>query len=245
MRKLDLISLVIIGVIAASCSKNLEGIVKDNFGNPVQDVLVKIENSNFETLTTEDGRYSLDYAAGSFKLQFSKENYVSTNIELNISEKRKYPIQDVQLIKYPDSSGVYFKDSANYVRLTEQAFPTTVTKDQMLFTTVRKTLYQFPDSSNYIKSDNSKIELYQFKDFGYQLIAPNKNGIIAVRESTAITPQVWITSDITKLDDNMYKRSIQVNSPTNLVLVQANTGSFLGFKIFRQMRSSGLCIRTE
>lgn len=40
-----------------SCSKNLEGIVKDNFNNPVKHVLVKIENSNFKTLTDEDGKY--------------------------------------------------------------------------------------------------------------------------------------------------------------------------------------------
>ena len=69
-----------------SCSKNLEGIVKDNFNNPVKHVLVKIENSNFKTLTDENGKYSLDYAAGSFNIHFSKENFVSTTLDLNISD---------------------------------------------------------------------------------------------------------------------------------------------------------------
>ena len=60
-----------------SCSKNLEGIVKDNFNNPVKHVLVKIENSNFKTLTDEDGKYSLDYAAGSIniRIKFTKDEF--------------------------------------------------------------------------------------------------------------------------------------------------------------------------
>lgn len=107
------------------------------------------------------------------------------------------------------------------------------------------TLYHFPDSTNYIKSNNSGIELYQFKDVGYKLIAPNKSGIIALRESSAITPQVWVNSNVTKLDDNMYKREIEVNSPKNLVLVKASTGRFLGVKIFRQMQTAGFCIQTD
>ena len=56
--------ILLLSLFLFSCSKYKEGEVRDNFGKPVNGVMVSIENSNFKSFTDPNGNYKLDYVPG-------------------------------------------------------------------------------------------------------------------------------------------------------------------------------------
>ena len=224
-----------------SCSKYIEGEVRDNFGNPIEGVKVSIENSDFQSFTDPNGNYKLDYVPGEFSVSFNKEDYVSETVGLNITEKQRYPMSKIELIRYPESEGIYIEDSLDYILLEESTFPTSKRQGAslMLFSKITQTLYHFPDSAIQLAAGDGTLEIFQFKAKGYRVIGPNSNGIIALDNQTAIIPQRWPKWEIVKLDDNLYRRDIKIKEGSKIILVKATAGSFLGSKIFTTMNKSG------
>ena len=109
--------------VLTSCSppQKIEGEVKDNFGNSLTGVEVKIQGTTFQAETDESGKYSLDYAPGTFKIDFRKEGYLGTTLELAISEKSYLPAETQTLIKYPEP-GVSLLSSDGYYPLKTGRF---------------------------------------------------------------------------------------------------------------------------
>ena len=69
--------------------------------NPIKDVKVKIEYSGFIAQTDIQGKFSLDYAPGEFRIFFTKVGYFPYPIKLKISEKTYFPLETVELKPAP------------------------------------------------------------------------------------------------------------------------------------------------
>ena len=69
---------VVLLVLVSGCSKkDIEGVIKDPFGNGVAGVSVQILKTQFKTVTDRDGRYSLDYVPGTFTIRYLKDGYTT------------------------------------------------------------------------------------------------------------------------------------------------------------------------
>ena len=116
MKKLILISISVL--LFWSCDKkHITGTIKDNFGNPIEEVLVFIDNTNFKTYSGRNGGFSLDYAPGEIDLTIEKEGYTNIKHHLSISEKSKYPLQETMLVKIPEKKGVFLISLNNYTEV--------------------------------------------------------------------------------------------------------------------------------
>jgi hypothetical protein len=94
-------------------SKKIEGVVLDLFGDPIPNVAVQVEKSEFRDITDSEGRYQLDYVAGNINVLFSAEGYTTESLELNIQEKAFFPASPTTLYPMPDESGVFLVDRKN------------------------------------------------------------------------------------------------------------------------------------
>jgi len=98
--------------------KGVSGQVVDPEGNYIEGVLVKIEKSNFEAATDKEGKYIVDYAPGSFKIIFSKNNYSKYEMELNLSNKTLFPAETITLYPVRDEKELYSIKGKHYKRLS-------------------------------------------------------------------------------------------------------------------------------
>lgn len=94
----------------SGCSgkKQVEGIVQDLFGNGVEGVSVQVIKSRFATTTDKAGHYSVDYAPGTFTINFSKPGYTTHKLDLTIQEKTKFPAETVVMYPIPEGKGMYY-----------------------------------------------------------------------------------------------------------------------------------------
>jgi len=88
----------------AGCNNNIEGIVQDIDGTPLEDVTVKIEKTNFLSITDIAGHYSIDYNPGKIVLCFTKDGYIKNILSLDILEKTLFPAENIILYKYDNTS---------------------------------------------------------------------------------------------------------------------------------------------
>ena len=96
------VSTVIFLLLFIGCSKPvIEGQVVDDLGVPVEGVVIKIMNSSLSSKTDSEGKYSVTFVPGEIKLMFTKSGYVSDSLSLNITEKTKYPAENIILYKIP------------------------------------------------------------------------------------------------------------------------------------------------
>lgn len=102
-----------------ACGKRaiIEGIVKDNFSDPVQDVTVKVEGTTFQTTTNGDGKYSVEYIPGAITISYLKPNYTPANRQLSVVVKDRVPAEEVILTKLPPGNGIYLLDGKNLIPL--------------------------------------------------------------------------------------------------------------------------------
>lgn len=106
-------------LIWASCSKEgkVSGKVLDEAGQPLADVLVKIEGSAIETKTQKDGSYSINYVPGEFDLIFSKDGYIGARLPLKLSEKQRFPAETVRMFRIPEEKEIYLVSASGYQKL--------------------------------------------------------------------------------------------------------------------------------
>lgn len=76
---------------------------------PVQDVLIKIENSGFVAKTDSSGKFVLDYAPGEFRVMFKKIGFFPHSVSLNISQKSYFPLEVTLLNPVPKVVDMYGK----------------------------------------------------------------------------------------------------------------------------------------
>lgn len=80
----SLLAIAILSACLLGCGKNEEdsnimGKVINVFGDPLGGVHVSIENSEFTSITGQDGMYSLDYVPGTIKIVYTKEGFESSH----------------------------------------------------------------------------------------------------------------------------------------------------------------------
>jgi len=108
-------------LLIASCGNKsrVTGKVLDKAGKGIDSVMVLIEKSNFKTITDKQGNYSIDYAPGTFKIIYSKTGYTTHELELNLSNKTKYPAETVELYPIPKNKGIYLFEGNKLIPLKE------------------------------------------------------------------------------------------------------------------------------
>jgi len=108
-----------------SCSEpEISGCVLDLFGNPIEGVIVSIENTQFEAETNNIGEYGLSYVPGDLNLNYKKAGFTEENINIEIHQKEDFPAKEITLYKIPKEHGLYFLDSTNaaYIPLKASDF---------------------------------------------------------------------------------------------------------------------------
>ena len=108
---------LIICLMLPACSKNIEGKVTDVFGNGVAGVAIKIDKSNYTTTTDNTGKYSLEYAPGSFSVKYAKSGYTTMRVDLNLQQKTKFPAEEVVMYPIPKEQGVYYIGDKELIKL--------------------------------------------------------------------------------------------------------------------------------
>lgn len=94
-------------------SARIEGKIVDPFQDPIQAVSITIENSAFSATSDGSGRFNIDYAPGKLALQASKPGHTTEQINLELSQKVKYPLNDTILYPIPQQAGIYILDNVN------------------------------------------------------------------------------------------------------------------------------------
>jgi len=128
--------------------KNIEGSVRDNFGNPLAEVTVAINNSAFSAITNHNGVYKIDYVPGDISLTYSKEGFTDAAATLNISQKAKYPMKDVVLIKIPQKGGIFLVGEDDYIALAKVAVKTKTEEYRFSWNGPLKRTWYSIDTSN-------------------------------------------------------------------------------------------------
>ena len=120
-----LIPLAVMAVICiTSCGPKaqLTGMVKDAFGTPIADVEVSIPTTSFKTLTSQDGKYHLQFAPGSFSVYFAKHGFSSKSVSQSVSVETSVPLQDVVLYERPPSAWIWLMQGRRYVKIAPGTF---------------------------------------------------------------------------------------------------------------------------
>jgi hypothetical protein len=117
-------ALIILGFtfILTSCYKSINGKITDNFDQPVENVQIKILNSGYESTSKKNGEFSIDFSAGKFTIDFQKNNYISVQKELEISDQKNYPIGGIKMFRIPDTVGIYFKDKMDFIKIPKSNY---------------------------------------------------------------------------------------------------------------------------
>lgn len=104
--------IIIISYTLSSCATHykMQGVVKDIFGNPISQVKIWINNTNFQTISNEKGEYSIDYVPGKFDLHFKKAGYTSEILNFELHAKDHIPVSPVKLHPIPLEKGLYLID---------------------------------------------------------------------------------------------------------------------------------------
>ncbi len=87
--------------------KDIQGLVRDPFGNGLDSVSVQVLKSAFISTTNKKGAYASDYVPGTFMLKFSKPGYTTMHLELAIQQKMRFPAELVVMYPIPPEAGFY------------------------------------------------------------------------------------------------------------------------------------------
>lgn len=116
--KPSIVMLMVVLLLNGCGSSEIQGTVKDPFGNNMEGVEVTIEKSDLKSSTGKDGRYSIPYVLGTFILKYSKSGYTTQKITLTITEKTRFPAQTVMLYPIPTEPGLYLIGEKNLIKLS-------------------------------------------------------------------------------------------------------------------------------
>ena len=111
----------------------IKGIVKDCAGKPIEGVQVKIKHSKYSDSTNREGKYSVEYVPGAFTVLYTKTGYCNYQLDLNLTSKSEFPIEDVILLTHPVEILISFWKSSleeNYSE-AEKHF-SSVAKEQLI-----------------------------------------------------------------------------------------------------------------
>jgi hypothetical protein len=108
---------IILTLLLSGCSKNIEGNVSDPFGKGIEGVNVQILTTQFKATTDSSGKYSIDFVPGAFTIQFSKNDYTTHKIDLNMPQKSKFAAEPVTLYPIPKNPSIYLLGDSGLLEL--------------------------------------------------------------------------------------------------------------------------------
>jgi hypothetical protein len=162
--KVVLLSIIILILLAGCGSSEIEGIVKDPFGNGLEGVTISILNSNLKTKTDKNGVYVINYVMGTFTLQYSKPGYTTHKINLTLQEKTRFPAQPVILYPIPTEAGIYYIGDKSLIKLPSSEIIEQETKEKS------KNMLMNLMGKSHIKYYPSKLAELSFKEGKAQFI---------------------------------------------------------------------------
>lgn len=231
----NIITLLTVITLLSSCDKLISGSITDNFGEPVNNVKISIENSGYKSISDEQGNFEIDYSAGKISLDFKKENYISIHKELDISEKKSHPMGSLKMMKIPDSTGLFFKGESDFQAIPMTQMKFTEKKSQNPFSGQNRSeinYYLMNDDIFIIKVDSlTAIEIYDRSSYSLTLVKPDGNSV-AVSISRGFENSV-ISKNVlnikTKLGSTCYHRTfIPELNTTYAYIITTNTNGVFG-----------------
>ena len=106
-------------VLLNGCGSNeIQGTVKDPFGNGIEGVTVSIEQSDLRSSTGKDGRYSITAILGTFILQHSKPGYTTQKITLTSRRNTPFPAQTLTMYPIPPEPGLYYVGAKSLMKMS-------------------------------------------------------------------------------------------------------------------------------
>lgn len=151
--------LIIILIVFSACEKKIKGKVVNNFNQPIEGVDVSISNSNFNSVTDADGEFEIDYVAGEFVISFKKPNHRSETRNLKITQKEEYPLNKIELIKYPLKDGLFLMGKEGYIELKKSTLIKTEKTEKSRYGSV---------SYDYFKTKTDSINTLDYNTFSGQ-----------------------------------------------------------------------------
>jgi len=131
-----------------SCEQTINGNIKDNFNKPVENVTIKITNSDYKSTSDSDGEFAIPFSAGKFQINFEKEHFLFVEKELELVEHKSHPLGLVEMIRIPDTTGFYFKGIEDYIKIPLIDLKTTeISEYQMFIGNLTKTKFFLPNDS--------------------------------------------------------------------------------------------------
>lgn len=93
----------------------LNGLVRDNFGQPLAGVTVSIPGTENTITTDAAGAYKLPYAPGQLEVLFAKDGYQSETLAVGATVRTQFPMREVTLYKTIGQNGVFVVGRTNYI----------------------------------------------------------------------------------------------------------------------------------
>lgn len=101
----------------AGCGEppSLNGVVRDNFGQPLADVVVSIPGTEFTATSDVTGAYRLSFAPGELTLSFVRPGYQNENVIVSAPRGGQVPVDEVVLHKSISRPGIFVVGKTNYI----------------------------------------------------------------------------------------------------------------------------------
>ncbi len=110
--------LTIVLPFAIGCErKDIQGLVRDPFGNGLDSVNVQVVKSTLTAATNAKGEYAIDYVPGTFMLKFFRTGYTTMSLELTIQQKMRFPAETVVMYPIPQEAGFYYVGAKELIKL--------------------------------------------------------------------------------------------------------------------------------
>lgn len=120
MKYVSFLVLFLIAILLLNgCGSNeIQGTIKDPFGDGIEGVTVSIEKSDLHSFTGKDGHYSIPAILGTFILKFSKPGYTTQKITLTSQRNTPFPAQTGTLYPIPPEPGLYYMGAKNLIKMS-------------------------------------------------------------------------------------------------------------------------------
>lgn len=194
------------------------GDVSDGFGAPLRDATVSIEGTTFRSVTSRNGHYGIQYVPGKIKMSVNKEGYWPISLDFDIATESKFPAQPVTLIKIPESQGLWFLGTSDYLplrkgRISEQKQEFSFSWDNPLVTC------SYIAQGEFVLVDHKSALKFMDND-------PNVSILVKVKEGGLVFRQVryWLKTE--DKFDPLNERATRIQPETYIREVSLEKGKY-------------------
>ena len=119
MNKLFSIILLLAVITFSGCSKpEIDGKVVDYYNQPISEVNVSVQGTQFSSSTNANGAYSIGFVPGKVQLKFVKSGYAEATKTFDIASETSFPAEQMQLMKLPTDKGIWFLGDNDYTAIS-------------------------------------------------------------------------------------------------------------------------------